>query len=343
MSNANLVEIPKSGDRTAGCLGCFVIVWLAGTSLAASLPVEGFWLSVGMFATVFIGGIIGIAVGGTVGTSVRNFASPRLAIVDGGIGNILNVKMFWLFIPQLTGMVLGWALAVHLLLMLFWGMPLSALGGRIIAADTDLPSPGERLRTAAEAMAFVKKMSEADEKTKIDYTLMAGIDAGSVVMVEEMIRRGADLNTPRLLLNKDGLPYPENIVMAPLFAALTDPLGFNTEEIVRLLLDNGADVNIRDDSLSGPTPLLCALRNNMPSLVIPMVVRGAKLDVADVDGKTPLHHAMNMGDEKAILLMLTMGAPTSVKDKWGHTPLDYADEKTARMVRALMQVKEKER
>ena len=340
MSDANYTEVSDPGIRTNGCLGCLVILLIAGTSLLASLPVKGFWMSVGMFLTVFFGGLLGAGIGGAVGARVRDFAAPRLIRTDGGIGNILRAKLFWLAIPQLTGIILGWAIGVHLLLLLFWGMPLSALGSEIYVSGEKGPSLRERFRRAKEAGDFVEKMSKADHKTKVDALLMVGIDAGSVVTVEEAIRQGADLDTPRQLLDKNGLPYWNDRPMSPLFAALSREFS-SGEDIALILLAHGADANVRDDFFKGPTPLLYVLRNNRISLVVPLLEHGARPDVVDVDGKTPLHYALNFGLERAAMMMLERGASLTAKDRWGNTPLDYASPKLKYKVRMWQKQKER--
>ena len=340
MSKANYTETAEPGSRTNGCLGCFALLLIVGASALASLPVKGFWLSVGMFMTVFFGGFIGVGIGSSVGSKIRNFLAPRFIRVDGGAGEIANAKLFWLAVPQLTGIILGWAIGVHLLLLLFWGMPLTALGSGLYVSDEKTPTLGERLKRAKEAGDFVEKMSKADHKTKVDALLMVGIDAGSVVTVEEAIRQGAVLNTPRQLLDKNGLPYRNERPMSPLFAALSGEFS-SGEEIALILLKHGADANVRDDFFKGPTPLLYVLRNNMTSLVVPLIEHGAKLDVVDVDGKTPLHYVMNLGLEKAVAMMLERGASLTAKDRWGHTPLDYATSDLGRKVRLLQRQRER--
>lgn len=321
----NIASVSAPGAGTNTCLGCFMIALVVGSALLATVNVKGFWLSSGMFLTVLSGGLVGGILGGKIGARIRDFAAPRFIRVDGGIDALARAKLFWLAIPQLSGIILGWAIGVHLLLMLFWGMPISVLGSAIYASDEKKPTMSERLQRAKEAGDFVEKMSKADHKTKVDALLMVGIDAGSVVTVEEAIRRGADLDTPRRLLDKHGLPYQNTRPMSPLFAALSGEFA-NEEEIALILLKHGANVNIRDDFFKGPTPLLYVFRNNRLSMVIPMLEHGARLDVIDADGKTPLHHAMNLGFEKAVMMMLERGASVTAKDKWGHTPLDYANK-----------------
>jgi len=340
MSNTNYTEVSEPGGRTNGCLGCLAILLIVGSALLASIPVKDFRLSIGMFLTVFVGGLSGAFIGGVVGMKIRSFTVPRLIRVDGGIGRIAKEKLFWLAIPQLTGIILGWAIGVHLLLSLFWGMSLSTLGSKLYVSNEKTPSLSEKLHRAKEAGEFVEKMSKADHKTKVDALLMVGIDAGSVVTVEEAIRQGADLNAPRQLLDKHGLPYQNTRHMSPLFAALSGEFS-NGEEIALILLKHGADVNIRDDFFKGPTPLLYVFRNNMPTLVVPMIEHGAKLDIIDIDGKTPLHYAMNFGFEKAVVMMLERGASLTAKDKWGRTPLDYAHPELKRKVFLWKQQKEK--
>ena len=131
-----------------------------------------------------------------------------------------------------------------------------------------------------------------------------------------------DIQKKRLKLNEAGIPFRGKPEASPLFAALSH--AFDRSEIALLLIRHGANVNEYDNQFKGPTPLLFVLRNNMPSLVIPLLQKGARVDVIDVDRKTPLHHAANLNLAEAACLMVKAGALLNVKDKYGHTPLDYA-------------------
>ena len=65
-------------------------------------------------------------------------------------------------------------------------------------------------------------------------------------------------------------------------------------EVVKYLLENGVDVNIKD---------------------------------GDVDGTTPVFHAASMGYLEVVKTLVDAGAHFNIKDENGYTPLMYAAEK----------------
>jgi ankyrin repeat protein len=84
---------------------------------------------------------------------------------------------------------------------------------------------------------------------------------------------------------------------APLLAAT----GENCVETVALLLDKGADVNVRNGD--GWTPLIKAASANLPAVVRVLLQHGADLDVVDRLDRTAWMYASMAGREE-ILAML---------------------------------------
>jgi len=71
--------------------------------------------------------------------------------------------------------------------------------------------------------------------------------------------------------------------------------------IVKILLDYGADPNIREQG--GHTPLHAAAQNGDEEMIRMLLYRGADLTLTNNDGKTALDLAMNAGHEKSALLL----------------------------------------
>jgi len=90
------------------------------------------------------------------------------------------------------------------------------------------------------------------------------------------------------------------------------------EEIARLLIERGANVNVPDKD--GVTPLFRVASIKIARLLIE---RGANVNAADREGLTPLHMAVleGLGIDLAKLLVMR-GAEVNARNNHGHTPLD---------------------
>ena len=72
-------------------------------------------------------------------------------------------------------------------------------------------------------------------------------------------------------------------------------------KIVKLLLDHGADPNIREQG--GYTPLHAAAQNGDEEMIRTLLFGGADLTIKSNDGKTALDLAMEAGHDRATLLL----------------------------------------
>ena len=91
-------------------------------------------------------------------------------------------------------------------------------------------------------------------------------------------------------------------------------------DMVKLLVENGADVNHQDDD--GRTPLHWAARKGHLAIVEFLIDEGAGVDVRSLaKGETPLHKAAAQGHVPVVRLLLQSGADKHVKNCDGLTPL----------------------
>jgi ankyrin repeat protein len=88
------------------------------------------------------------------------------------------------------------------------------------------------------------------------------------------------------------------------------------------LLDQGADVNARDEE--GSTPLLWAVLSGRREVVELMVAGGADVNRPNLEGETPLHWASTTGNTVVAEYLLARGAEVNVRDMFGVTPMRSA-------------------
>ena len=91
------------------------------------------------------------------------------------------------------------------------------------------------------------------------------------------------------------------------------------EAMVRVLLENGAGVDVQDKC--GKTALHGAAVNGHEAVVRLLLENGAGVDVQDKDGETALHGAAASGHEALVRLLLENGAGVNDQSEYGETAL----------------------
>lgn len=93
------------------------------------------------------------------------------------------------------------------------------------------------------------------------------------------------------------------------------------EDVLRWLVDQGANVNARD--LHGKSPLhkACARWNEPVELLIEL---GADIEATDGDEQTPIFCAASRGNAFAVKRLIAHGAKTDLRNKAGRNPLEEA-------------------
>ncbi|KAL4798333.1 ankyrin repeat-containing domain protein [Aspergillus venezuelensis] len=207
----------------------------------------------------------------------------------------------------------------------------AAIGGnkamlRLILDDDDLAAD-EKAACAAEKSTTIIKLlldehganpttKDNDGRTPLSHAVCANFtrcynleEAGAII---------------QLLLEREGVD------------ANSDELNAMRKAIVRILIDHGARVDLRD--LNGETPLSYAAKLQLSDIVSMLLKQGAEVDATDKRGRTPLSHAVdlnfeNEGDKPAdwemrvsetVRVLLDNGASAAVEDEDGLTPLTRA-------------------
>jgi hypothetical protein len=111
-------------------------------------------------------------------------------------------------------------------------------------------------------------------------------------------------------------------------------------EMVRVLLDYGADVNSRSDHGNDCTPLGFASegRFNDPKVVRLLLDHGADPNGQTWTGSTALHEAARVGRIEIVRLLIEHGASVEAKVDDGRTPLDVASgEQRDEIIKLLLE------
>jgi ankyrin repeat protein len=91
-------------------------------------------------------------------------------------------------------------------------------------------------------------------------------------------------------------------------------------EIIKILLETGADINARNP-LWTSTPLMAAASGGHAKAVQFLIDYGADLEAKDSLGRTCLFTAVEFRYREIVQVLLDAGANANVSDDWGVTPI----------------------
>ena len=111
----------------------------------------------------------------------------------------------------------------------------------------------------------------------------------------------------------------------------------NDLALVLELLRQGAELEGRDPSYGGATPLTIACVHGSYEAAEALCAHGAELDTRSNFQRTPLIFAAMNGHPKVCAMLLALGADPSLKDNYGMTALDRARENNKPECAALLQ------
>ena len=131
--------------------------------------------------------------------------------------------------------------------------------------------------------------------------------SGDIVKIQKALDEGADVNEE----------YQKGYI-------LTYYCNRDNYDIVKLLIDNGADLDVGEGRFA--TPLIAASRYASPEVVQLLLKNGADVNATSNDGSTPIFAARNNDiDPIAVAkLLIRAGADVNHVNKYGMTPLKLA-------------------
>ncbi|WP_170109680.1 ankyrin repeat domain-containing protein [Melghirimyces profundicolus] len=102
---------------------------------------------------------------------------------------------------------------------------------------------------------------------------------------------------------------------------------FGHQKVARLLLDQGAEVNVLSKNAMKNLPLHAALAGQRTEIAKMLIDANSDISVQDSAGWSPLHHAAAHGADEIVDILLERGANPKLKNNSGETPLILAEKK----------------
>jgi ankyrin repeat protein len=185
------------------------------------------------------------------------------------------------------------------------------------------PSYIRRAEQTAVANFLIDKGANVNARDKEGAAPLRGAIGGKdrdLGLIQHLILQGADVNGQ----SGRGMAYLHMIAFS------------GDLEVARLLIDHGADLNVRDKGCYGTVlqmSINMAPNDGMAKL---LVEKGAKVDQKFTCGNTELHLATLKGYSNLVRLLLEHGANPNVANDYNHTALYYATKHGYRSIAEIL-------
>lgn len=159
-----------------------------------------------------------------------------------------------------------------------------------------------------------EEFSSLSQKDK-DTELLTFVRRGDIADVKTSIGAGANVN----YVTRQG------------YTPLYESVGTGNQQIVKILLDARAVIDVPGDEYNGP-PLVWAAAKGDVNIMKLLLEKGGNInikhenDIKGIGGSTALHKASKNKRDNAILLLIDKGADLTITNKYGQTAMDVMAE-----------------
>jgi ankyrin repeat protein len=169
-------------------------------------------------------------------------------------------------------------------------------------------------------MKYLRLFKESVDNEK----LIRAANRGYVREVERLIKAGVDLD----IIRNNTLHARYDGWTALIYASYR-----NHPEVVKLLIDGSANLNIRDNG--GNTALIWASFNNHIKVVKLLISAGANLNIRNDGGRTALIAASSWNRIEVVKILLENFADECILDNRGGSFYDYLNDRNKEIIREL--------
>ncbi|MCW3099071.1 MAG: hypothetical protein JWL77_4689 [Chthonomonadaceae bacterium] len=208
--------------------------------------------------------------------------------------------------------------------------PTKTAQSALLLAVEGLPGTGVAHENVPLIKALLDKGADVNARDEGRMTpLLAAVVNQHPVTVRLLLDHGANVNikdngSDTLSDNLDGTGKPLGTWHHPGLTALQHADDLDNLEMMRLLLEHGADANVRLPY--GNTLLIQAAGSGDSDKIRLLLPHGAKVDATDSDGSTALMHLARSAYTGTMLLLLKQGADVNARDHEGETALMYSTD-----------------
>ena len=143
----------------------------------------------------------------------------------------------------------------------------------------------------------------------------------------------ANLNVIKLLIENGANINEKDDLQTPLHISLI----YKRREITKFLIRNGASINLKVKiNNETVTPLHLAILYSWQDIIEHLVTNGADINALDWCNDSPLHYAVQTNNEEAVKLLLKNAADLSIKNANNQTALDVAKDKKYQQILEIL-------